>query len=141
MPTQENLFASPTLPKVVATDADTTSPISSIHESVDRDKWQEMIDYRLAEWARDPSQLEDDEVPSASRDTIQIAIRVAGQLRDNGSPAPTRIVPDAHGGIVFEREEGNLFESYRISANGSVEYCGFEDCRMVKRTPFVMTDH
>ena len=91
-----------------------------------------MIDYRLIECAWDPSQLEDDEMPCASRDTIQLAIRVAEQLRDNGWPAPTRIVSDAHGGIVFEREAGNLFESYRISADGSVEYCGFKDCRIVQ---------
>jgi hypothetical protein len=133
MPTQLGVFASLPLPKAVATDADTGSPISSIHESAARDKWQAMIDYRLIEWPWDQSQLDDDETPAASRETIQLAIRVAERLRDNGSPAPTRIVPDAHGGIVFERAAGNLFESYRISPDGSVEYCGFEDCRLVQR--------
>jgi len=91
-----------------------------------------MIDYRLIEWGRDPNRLEGDESPPASRDTIQLAIGVAEQLRDNGRPAPTRIVLDAHGGIDFEREAGSLFESYRISADGSMEYCGFEDCRIVQ---------
>ncbi len=113
---------------------------SGTHEPAAHDKWQAMIDYRLDQWESDPSQLDDDEMPSASRDTIRLAIRVAKQLRDNGSPAPTRIVPDAHGGIVFEREAGSVFESIRISAGGSAEYCGFEDCRMVQRAPLIMMD-
>jgi hypothetical protein len=112
---------------------DTKSPISSTYESATRDKWQAMIDYRLIEWPWDQSQLDEDETPPATRDTIQLAIRLAERLRDNGSPAPTRIVPDAHGGIVFERTAGNLFESYRVSADGGVEYCGFDDCRLVQR--------
>ncbi len=141
MQTQLGVFASRLLPNVLATDVDTKSPISRNFGSASRDKWQEMIDYRLIEWGSDPSQVDDDETPSASRDTIQLAIRVAELLRDNGSPAPTRIVPDAHGGIVFEYEAGNSFESYRISADGSVEYCGFKDCHMVRRTPFLMKGH
>ena len=88
-----------------------------------------------------PSRLEDEEMPPVSRDTIQLAIRVAVRLRDKGSPAPTRIVPDAHGGIVFEREAGNLFESYRVSADGSVEYCGLENCRMVQHRSMTGFDY
>jgi hypothetical protein len=109
------------------------SPVSSIYESAARDKWQEMIDYRLIEWGWNQSQFEDDEAPLPSRDTIQLAIRVAAWLRDNGCAPPTRTVPDAHGGIVFELDTGNVFESFRISADGCVEYCGFKGCRMVER--------
>ena len=117
------------------------SPISNIHESAAHEKWQKLIDCQLIELEGDPGEMEDDEGPPPSSDTILLAIRVANRLRDSGTPAPTRIVPDAHGGIVIEREEDNLFESYRISADRSVEYCAFKDCRLVKRTPLSLTDH
>ena len=35
-----------------------------------RERWQELIDYRLIEWFRDPSRLEDDEIPPPSSETI-----------------------------------------------------------------------
>lgn len=83
MPTQLGVLASPPLLNVVSTDVDTQSPISSNFESAARDKkWREMIDYQLIEWGSDPSRLEDEEMPPVSRDTIQLAIRVAVRLRD-----------------------------------------------------------
>lgn len=130
------VFASPSLPNVVATDVDVRSPISRDYESAARDKWQQVIDYQLIEWGSDPSQLEDGETPPPSGATIHLAVRVAEALRNGGDPAPTRTVPDAIGGIVFEREAGNVFESVRVSADGSVEYCEFENCRLVQRQPW-----
>ena len=110
-------------------------PISHIQEATEREKWQEFITGQLVEWERDPSLFDDAEIPAPSVETIQLAVRVAERLRDRGIPAPTRIVPDAHGGIVLEREAGRWFDSYRISTDGSVEYSAFEDCRLVKREP------
>jgi hypothetical protein len=63
--------------------------------------------------------------------TIHLATLLAGALSKFDFPAPTRIVPDAHSGIVFERRDGNAFESIRLSAGGSVEYCFFENSRLV----------
>jgi hypothetical protein len=108
------------------------SSVSRTYESTARDKWQEVLN-RLIEFGRNQGQLEDEEMPSPSVNTIQSAYRIAARLRDNSFPLPTRTVPDAHGGIVFELEAGNLLESIRISADGSVEHCAFEGCRMVRR--------
>jgi hypothetical protein len=114
--------------------------LSNLHETTIREEWQKLIDGPLRQWQRDPSQLEDDDVQAPSSDTIRQAIQLAERLRDQGVPPPTRVVPDAHGGIVIEREAGRLFESYRISADGSVESREFEDCRLVKRMPLSLTD-
>lgn len=47
-------------------------------------------------------------------------------------PAPTRVVPDAEAGIVFELQRGDLFETVRLSADGSTEYCIFRNARLVE---------
>ena len=117
------------------------SSTSDIRELTAHEEWQKLIDRRLADWQRNPSQLADDELPAPSSETVRLAIQVAECLRDRGTLPPTRIVPDAHAGIVFEREVGRLFESYRISANGEVEFCIFEDCRLVQRTPLSLIDN
>jgi hypothetical protein len=109
-------------------------PIARFHKC--RRDTKLRTDLRLIEWWLDPSQLEDDETPLPSRDTIQLAIQVADLLRCKDSPAPTRIVPDAHGGIVFEFEAGSEFASIRISKDGSIEFCVFQDCQMVHRQSF-----
>lgn len=126
-------FISPTVREAVSTGAVTEAHFTLVygreHESSKR--WQALIDGQLAEWERDPSQLEDEDTQPPSEETVRLAISVARALGRADCPAPTRIVADAHGGIVFERHEGNLFESIRLSADGSAEYCAFKDARLV----------
>jgi len=98
--TKSSPFISPSLHNVVPTDVDTESPVT---RDYGRDAWQNLIDYQLIEWGRDPSQLDDEGTETPSRETIQLAISLAEKLHQGGLAAPTRIVPDAHGGIVFER--------------------------------------
>jgi hypothetical protein len=106
--------------------------------------WERMIDNKLIEWGRDPSQLDEEGTVSPSKQTIQFAIFFAGMLRNTGMPAPTRVVPDAHGGIVFEFHEKDLNVTFRLSADISLEYCAFENCRLVQRqklaSPFVPSE-
>ena len=101
-------------------------------------RWQALIDDQLLEWGRDPSQLEDDETQPPSRETIALAISWARSLSLQDYAAPTRIVADAHGGIVFELQDRKLFESIRLSADGSAEYCVFVDARLVDRKPLLL---
>ena len=117
------------------TDIKTESPCTRDDETAyeARERWQELIDYRLIEWFRDPSRLEDDEIPPPSSATIRLAIELADRCRRKGFAAPTRVVPDAHAGIVFERDAGDVFESIRISADGTTEYCAFVRSRLVER--------
>jgi hypothetical protein len=137
--TKSSPFISSPLREAVSTGVATEEPITRDYGRKDRarEKWQNLIDYQLIEWGRDPSQLADDDIQPPSKRTIQQAIWLADALSKFDAPAPTRIVPDAHGGIVFERREGNVFESIRLSADGSAEYCAFENSRLVERQPWV----
>lgn len=125
-------------PKAVPTGADTASPATVEEARNDqlRESWQALIDHRLIEWGRDPSQLDEEGTKVPSKDTIQRAISLADRLCKNGLPAPTSIVPDAHGGIVFERKSGEVFESVRVMPNGTAEYCAFKDYHLIERQPW-----
>lgn len=105
----------------------------------DRAKWETLIDATLMKWLLDPSQLDEPDTETPSRETIQRAILLARHLRD--LPPPTSIVPDAHGGIVFERKQNGIFETIRLSADGHVEHCLFEDCRQTQRDTWPVDFH
>ena len=128
-------FISTMVREAVSTGAVTEARITRDYGQKDEafQRWQTLIDDQLIEWGRDPSQLADEETQPPSKDTILRAILVARGLSRADCPAPTRIVADAHGGIVFERHEGNLFESIRLLADGSAEYCTFVNARLVDR--------
>jgi hypothetical protein len=127
-------FISDPLPQAVATHAATESPVT--RDS--RQQWQRLINYRLIEWRYNPSLLDEEGTVTPSKDTIQFAIDLATQMSETGMAAPTRIVPDVNGGIVFERKGKDHFESLRISAHGSVEHRVFENCRLVYREPWTV---
>jgi len=95
--------------------------------------WQNLIDHKLIEWSRDPSMLEDDGIDAPSGETIRDAINLANFWKKQGWPAPTRIVPDSDGGIVFELEDNDVFCSYRLSLDRTLEHCVFQDMRLVRR--------
>lgn len=95
--------------------------------------WARAIDGKLIEWGRDPSQLDDEDAITPSKQTIQFAIAIAGNLRNSDLPAPTRVVPDAHGGIVFEFDEGELHVTFRLAPDTSLDYCAFENGRLLDR--------
>ena len=137
--TKSSPFISTSLRDAVSTSVAIGAPITRDYGRIDKasEEWQVLIDYQLIEWGRDPGQLENEEIQPPSKSTIQLAIRLAGMLSKPGLPAPTRIVPDAHGGIVFERQGRNVFESIRISADGTAEYCVFENSRLVERQRWV----
>lgn len=97
------------------------------------DDWGRIIDNKLIEWGRDPSRLDEEGTVAPTKQTIQFAIALASWLRNQGFPAPTRVVPDAHGGIVFEVQEQNLEETLRLSADLGLEYCAFDNGRLVHR--------
>jgi hypothetical protein len=125
-------------PKALLTGADIASPVAIEGAPDDefREAWQVLIDHRLIEWGRDPCQLDEEGTEVPSKDTIRRAIKLADRLCKDGLPAPTSIVPDAHGGIVFERKSGELFESVRIMPDGTAEYCAFKYCRLIDRQPW-----
>jgi len=143
MPTTElSPFISPVIHGAVSTGVISDARITPDHGRKEeaRPRWQALIDDQLLEWGRDPSQLDDDGTQSPSRELIARAIDLASLLSRENYAAPTRIVPDAHGGIVFELQGNRLFESIRLSSDGSAEYCAFVDTHLVNRKPLMLSD-
>jgi hypothetical protein len=135
-----DLFASPKLEDVVPTDVHESGPSRfGTDQSPDlHRRWHRFVDNELIEWGRDPMRFEDEGIPAPSKNTIRAAIRLVHELCERGFPPPTRIVPDACGGIVFERRLNGMFESIRISADGNVEYCLFDQGSLVRREPWLL---
>ncbi len=102
-----------------------------VESTRNEENWKATIDQKLIEWGRDPTQLDDDGTITPSKQTIQFAIALAWMWRNMGLPAPTRVVPDAHGGIVFEFQQPSIREVFRLSDDISLEYSVFEDSRIV----------
>lgn len=123
------------LRSAMVTTADVISPVTRGREVDDQrnEDWQSWIDHRIVEWGRDPRQVDDDDLRLPTRVAVDCAVRLANLLNQQGLAPPTRIVPDANGGIVFERVGDRVFESIRISEDGMAEQCVFQDTRLVVR--------
>jgi hypothetical protein len=100
-----------------------------------REGWHHAIEGQLLRWGLNPEELEEEGIEPPSRATLALAIQVAKTMDRSALPEPDRVVPDAHGGIVFESEDGGRVETIRVSPDGSIELCLFEDCRLVRREP------
>ena len=104
-------------------------------ENLRREAWQQLINQQLIEWGRDAGQFEDEGVEPPTRATVQRAIDVARKLSDAGLPAPNSVVPDANGGIVFERREKDCVAVIHVWDDGMVEYQRFHGTRLIERRP------
>ena len=130
--TDSRTFISPSIIEAAQVDAELPVTHDSNRDDEAREKWQDFIDHRLIEWGWNPSQFDGEGIEPPSRETIGRAIKVAQALsKASRAAAPTRVVPDAHGGIVFERQVEDVFETVRISADGDIEYCVFDKSRLV----------
>jgi hypothetical protein len=130
----------PPVRKAVKTRVDTESP-AALHaqrEERYREAWQNVIDNKLIEWGSDPSQLDEEGTKTPSLETIQLAIQLAKALSRQGCAAPTRIVPDVRGAIVFEIQGKDIFESVHVQPDGNLEHRLFENHRLVHREPWVI---
>lgn len=83
------------------------------------DRWEKAL-AQLRKWSADPSQLEDEGVIAPTRETISRAYLAAVTARDNGVPAPLRVVPDGEGGIVFECADGSEMFVDKLVNGGSM---------------------
>lgn len=103
-------------------------------DKVRKDDWAAIIEGRLAEWARDPAQLEDEDLTAPNAATIARAFLVARSLREQGAPPPCRVVPTGDGGIAFQFERGREFLSIEVEPEGLVELLVFDDGRLKHRS-------
>lgn len=113
------VWAPDRVPTAAATDETLATYDDAARER--REAWRRVIDHKLIEWGRDPSQLEDDDLIPPTRTAIRAACEAASQLRADGRAAPNRVVPDGDGGIVFERWCGPLSESIEFLRDGEME--------------------
>ena len=125
---------SPKVRNIMQTRVDCELAVSTRRDDAnfgDQQRWQRFIDEQLIEWGRNPSELEEEGTELPSKKTLQLAIRLASVLSARGQTAPTRVVPDVDGGIVFELQHRPFFETFSISSDGDLEYTAFKDCHIV----------
>lgn len=134
-PIEPTLSISPSIRDAGQTNIDTESPaIRDVErEQGYRERWQRLIDHKLIEWGRDTSQIDDEDVEPPSAEIIGLAITLAEQLKTQGITPPDSIVFDPNGGIVFERQEGDVSEVFHVWDDGEVEYRRFYGTRLVER--------
>lgn len=108
------------------------SLLAKLPDSAQADQWDKVIEHQLLVWERDPESLADEGIELPAKSTVSLALGLARAIR-NVSPPPTRVVPDADGGIVFEREEQNVLQTIRVNPDGTIEYCRFREARLIDR--------
>jgi hypothetical protein len=101
-----------------------------MHKRV-RITWHDIID-RLIDIGRSVDDFEAEGITPPSRATIARAAKLAAWMRDEGYQPPDRVVPDAGGGVVFERTTSRTYETICVSVDG-IEYCAYVDGRLAKR--------
>lgn len=129
-------FDCKSLRDVVSTDVDLELPITGApaRDDTAREKWPRLID-QLLEWYSDPSQLDDEGVDPPTEGTIRQAIVLLQALKNGQKAAPDSVVLDPNGGIVIERREKGVSEVFHVWDDGTLEYCRFQDARLVERRP------
>ena len=78
--------------------------------------------------------LEDEGVRPPSEGMIQAAIDLSEQLSKENQVAPTSVVPDGDGGIVFTRQKGKIVEKIHLWEDGNVCHSVFEGTTLLHRT-------
>ncbi|HQX48733.1 MAG TPA: hypothetical protein PLR25_02425 [Planctomycetaceae bacterium] len=122
---------SPRVVPAVGTSADQETPALSSSPSI----WQRIIDHTLIKWGEDPSVFADEDFEGPAPEIICNAIQTAIKCAKRKFPAPSNVVPDGDGGIVFELRNGNLTEKIHFWDNGEVEYFQLRGTRVVERCP------
>ena len=64
---------------------------------------------------------------------MQFAIAVALKLSQTDVPSPLRVAMDGEGGLTFEWRDDQSFTALEITGDKHVEYCKYEDCRLVDK--------
>lgn len=132
---ESNNTLSASAPNVVVTCAadDRSLAVSMKQQEQNRQGWQDVIDKKLIEWGRDPSQLADEDVVPPSRELVHLASEFATRCRDEGVPPPNRVVPNGDGGITFERWHDLDFHTIEILRDRSIDAVYYRDCRLIAR--------
>ncbi len=101
--------------------------------------WEDSINNKLIEWGRSPGRIDEDDLEMPSLTAVEQASKLALRFRDNDALPPERALPDGEGGIVFERNAGNVLEVIEFRFDGTTEYTRFEDCQLQVRRTFSLS--
>ncbi|HVA48907.1 MAG TPA: hypothetical protein VNH11_21250 [Pirellulales bacterium] len=103
--------------------------------SIDHD-WDDVQDQLidLGPKHSDPEErLDEDGYMLPSGQAIASASNLARQLRKNGAVAPTHVIQDAIGGVVFEWKSGQCVDRLTVNRRGEMEVVGFRNSALVYR--------
>ncbi len=134
MPATSLLYISEPRNSAVSTGVDSNAPVTKEYGREDNRKqsW-DAIEAQLISWGCDPHQLDEGGTVTPSGDTIRQAIQFATDFARQSRPAPTRVVPDVRGGIVFELAGPNRLETIHVHADSRIEYRLIVNHRVVNR--------
>lgn len=82
--------------------------------------------------------LEDEGIVPPSYPIVRKALSFSHTLMARGWAAPLRVVPNAEGGVVFERKDNDFFEEIEIDLDGTAEIRAFRDFKLIVRKPFTL---
>lgn len=99
------------------------------------DAWDRTMT-KLQAWFDAPSAIADEDTVPPSRETIQLAGRIAQQDRMHGRPAPTRMMPNGESGIILEWMIGTARITVEIERSHEVEISLYRGVHRVSRSRF-----
>lgn len=102
-----------------------------------REAW-EGVRNTLIDWGLDPSQFDEEGAVPPAGQTIVSASAMAAFLGSRNFPAPTRVVPDAYGAVVFEFQNRDSFVSIHVHPDNTAEYRFFQNHRLRCRQLLVL---
>ena len=101
----------------------------------DEELWNGIVN-RLIDWGTERANLAAEGICPPTAQSIGRACECVRALRDDGKHVPQAVVPNGEGGIVFEMEEGTVYSTLEIQADGSVEAIDYMDRRIIHREAF-----
>jgi len=97
--------------------------------------WLERLMGSVTRWRADAEGLAADDLEPPTDLAVETARGIAGRMQQRGAPAPSRIVLDTDGGLSFELEVGDTFQSIEVHPDGSAELLEFRRGRLTSREP------
>lgn len=97
-------------------------------------QWKGLLQRAVADWGTNQQGHDKDGVEWPNSVALNLAYALAMALQQEGICPPTRVVPSGEGGMVFEHQCGQVLHTFEIEADGSIEFCRFDDAKLAVRT-------
>lgn len=94
----------------------------------------------LRSWMWGMPIIEEEGLVPPSQEVIDVAIKVAHQFSEQGMDAPSRVIPNGEGGIMFERYlqsgDSRVLETVEVFSDRQVEFSKYDNSSL-KETYFL----